>query len=69
MPPTESNAAANLATREILSAAWPLFKACLPVCLPLAVIGVAAGATPGSEAAMSGGGRAAGAEYQRGPGR
>jgi hypothetical protein len=49
--------AASLAAREILSAAWPLFKACLPVCLPLAVVGVASGATPGSEAAMSGGGR------------
>lgn len=59
MQTTEPTAASNLAAREILSAAWPLFKACLPVCLPLAVIGVAAGATPGSEAAMSGGGRAA----------
>ena len=45
--------ATSLLPREILSAAWPLFKACLPVCLPLAVIGVAAGATPGSEAALS----------------
>nr|PZN64697.1 MAG: hypothetical protein DIU62_09505 [Pseudomonadota bacterium] len=45
---------ASLAPREILGAAWPLFKACLPVCLPLAIVGVAAGATPGSEAAMSG---------------
>lgn len=51
--------AASLAPREILSAAWPLFKACLPLCLPLAVVGVAAGATPGAEAAMSGAGRAA----------
>jgi hypothetical protein len=59
LPATEPNAAASLAAREILSAAWPLFKACLPVCLPLAIIGVAAGATPGSEAAMSGPGRAA----------
>jgi hypothetical protein len=42
----------SLAAREILSAAWPLFKACLPLCLPLAVIGVAAGATPGAEAAL-----------------
>jgi hypothetical protein len=42
----------SLAAREILSAAWPLFKACLPSCLPLAVIGVAAGATPGAEAAL-----------------
>lgn len=49
--------ASRLAAREILGAAWPLFKACLPTCLPLAVIGVAAGATPGSEAAMTGGGR------------
>jgi hypothetical protein len=59
LPTTEPNAAASLAAREILSAAWPLFKACVPVCLPLAIIGVAAGATPGSEAAMSGPGRAA----------
>ncbi len=44
----------GLVPRAILSAAWPLFKAGLPVCLPLAIIGVAAGATPGSEAAMSG---------------
>jgi hypothetical protein len=51
--------AASLAPREILSVAWPLFKACLPVCLPLAILGVAAGATPGSEAAMSGAGRSA----------
>jgi hypothetical protein len=50
--------AASLAPREILSAAWPLFKACLPVCLPLAVIGVAAGATPGAEAAQAEGARA-----------
>lgn len=49
--------AASLAAREILGAAWPLFKACLPVCLPLAIVGVAAGATPGSEAAMNEGGR------------
>lgn len=45
--------ATSLVPREILGAAWPLFKACLPVCLPLAVVGVAAGATPGSEAALS----------------
>jgi hypothetical protein len=49
--------AASLAPREILSAAWPLFKACLPVCLPLAIVGVAAGATPGAEAAQSAGAR------------
>jgi hypothetical protein len=49
--------AATLSPREILSAAWPLFKACVPVCLPLAIIGVAAGATPGAEAAMSAEGR------------
>jgi hypothetical protein len=42
----------RLVAREILSAAWPLFKACLPLCLPLAVIGVAAGATPSAEAAL-----------------
>jgi hypothetical protein len=46
-----------MAAREILSAAWPLFKACLPLCLPLAIVGVAAGATPGAEAASSGGAR------------
>lgn len=38
----------------MLGAAWPLFKASLPICLPLAVIGVAAGATPGAEATSSG---------------
>lgn len=37
-----------------MSAAWPLFRACLPTCLPLAIIGVAASATPGAEAAASG---------------
>ncbi len=46
--------AASLSARDILGAAWPLFKASLPLCLPLAVIGVAAGATPGGEAAGSG---------------
>lgn len=46
--------AASLSARDILGAAWPLFKACLPVCLPLAVVGVAAGATPGAEAVSSG---------------
>lgn len=46
--------ATSLAARDILGAAWPLFKACLPVCLPLAVVGVAAGATPGAEAVNSG---------------
>lgn len=51
--------ATHLGAREILGAAWPLFKACVPVCLPLAVVGVAAGATPGSEAALSGSSRAA----------
>jgi hypothetical protein len=51
--------AATLAPREILSAAWPLFKASVPVCLPLAVVGVAAGATPGAEAGLSEAGRMA----------
>ncbi len=46
--------AVALVPREILGLAWPLFKRCLPVCLPLAVIGVAAGATPGAEAVASG---------------
>ena len=40
--------------RDILGRAWPLFKASLPVCLPLAVIGVAAGATPGAESVVGG---------------
>lgn len=38
----------------MLGAAWPLFKASLPLCLPLAVIGVAASATPSAEATSSG---------------
>jgi hypothetical protein len=46
--------AAGLSAREILGAAWPLFTASLPLCLPLAVIGVAAGATPGAEAGSGG---------------
>lgn len=40
--------------RDILREAWPLFKASLPACLPLAVMGVAASATPGAESASSG---------------
>jgi hypothetical protein len=40
--------------RDILGQAWPLFKACLPVCLPLAVVGVAACATPGAESVARG---------------
>ncbi|HTQ36131.1 MAG TPA: hypothetical protein VMH77_03760 [Steroidobacteraceae bacterium] len=44
----------RLLVRNILGAAWPLFKASLPVCLPLAVVGVAASATPGAESLASG---------------
>lgn len=46
--------AASLAARDVLGAAWPIFTASLPLCLPLAVIGVAAGATPGAEAGSGG---------------
>jgi hypothetical protein len=42
--------AASLQVRDIFSAAWPLFQSSLSVCLPLAVVGVAAGAVPGAEA-------------------
>ena len=45
-----------LAARDVLHAAWPLFKVSLPACLPLAVIGVAASGTPGAEAVTSGDG-------------
>lgn len=41
----------------MLAAAWPLFQVSLPVCLPLAIIGVAASGTPGAEALASGEGR------------
>ena len=40
--------------RDVLGEAWTLFQVCLPTCLPLAVVGVAAGATPNVEAAASG---------------
>ncbi len=40
--------------RDVLVRAWPLFKASVPVCLPLAVVGVAACATPGAESVSSG---------------
>ena len=46
--------APSLSARDVLHAAWPLFKVSLPGCLPLAVIGVAASGTPGAEAATSG---------------
>jgi hypothetical protein len=45
--------ATRLAPREVLSAAWPLFQVSLPRCLPLAVLGVAAGALPGAAAGAS----------------
>jgi hypothetical protein len=41
--------------RDVLGEAWTLFQVCLPTCLPLAVVGVAAGATPNAEIAASGG--------------
>lgn len=40
--------------REVLGAAWRLFQVCLPTCLPLAIVGVAASATPSAETAASG---------------
>ncbi|MGC4028625.1 MAG: hypothetical protein QM696_07130 [Steroidobacteraceae bacterium] len=49
--------ARRLAARDVLYAAWPLFQVSLPGCLPLAVLGVAAGATPGAEAVAAGEGR------------
>lgn len=45
--------AARLAPREVLAAAWPLFQVSLLRCLPLAVLGVAASATPVAEAGAS----------------
>ncbi len=44
----------SLGVRDVLGAAWPLFQVCLPRCLPLAVLGVAASGVPGAEAAASG---------------
>lgn len=46
--------AESYSTRAVLSAAWPLFKGSLAGCLPLAILGVAAGATPTAEATASG---------------
>lgn len=46
--------ARTLAARDVLAAAWPLFQVSLPGCLPLAILGVAASATPGAEAVSSG---------------
>lgn len=46
--------ARTLAARDVLAAAWPLFQVSLPGCLPLAVLGVAASATPGAEAVSNG---------------
>jgi hypothetical protein len=40
--------------RNVLGTAWPLFQVCLPTCLPLAVVAVAASATPSSEAVVNG---------------
>jgi hypothetical protein len=53
--PAKLPVAANLGTREVLAAAWPLFQVSLPRCLPLAILGVAASAAPGAEAATTGG--------------
>lgn len=55
--PNPAAGAPSLTPREVFARAWPLFKHSLPVCLPLAVVGVAAGATPGAEAAASPEGR------------
>ena len=46
--------ALSLTAREVLRASWPLFQVSLPGCLPLAVLGVAASAVPGAEAAARG---------------
>jgi hypothetical protein len=46
--------AVSLKARDVLRAAWPLFQVSLPRCLPLAVLGVAASAVPGAEAAARG---------------
>ncbi len=40
--------------RDVLGHAFALFQVCLPTCLPLAIVGVAASATPGAETAASG---------------
>ena len=49
--------AASMSARDVLHATWPLFQVSLPGCLPLAILGVAASATPGAEAVASGEGR------------
>jgi hypothetical protein len=46
--------ASSFDAREILRASWPLFQVCLPVCLPLAVLGVAASGVPGAETVARG---------------
>ena len=46
-----------MTARAVLHATWPLFQVSLPGCLPLAILGVAASATPGAEAVASGEGR------------
>jgi hypothetical protein len=46
--------ASSFDVREILRASWPLFQVCLPACLPLAVLGVAASGVPGAEAVARG---------------
>jgi hypothetical protein len=45
---------ARIIVRDVLGTAWPLFQVCLPSCLPLAVVAVAASATPGAEAVVTG---------------
>ncbi|MEO6366742.1 MAG: hypothetical protein ABIP38_02000 [Steroidobacteraceae bacterium] len=44
----------RIVTRDVLAAAWSLFQVCWPACLPLAMVGVAASATPRAEAVASG---------------
>lgn len=51
---TPSDGGARLGTREVLSAAWPLFQVSLPGCLPLAIVGIAAGDAPRAEAHRQG---------------
>lgn len=46
--PVKAPAAARLAARDVLAAAWPLFQVSLPGCLPLALLGVAASGMPGA---------------------
>jgi hypothetical protein len=49
--------ASSLNAREVMHAAWPLFQVSWPRCLPLAIVGVAAGAVPGAQSLAQGGTR------------